>query len=86
VDTLRIRVQTWPGKVVPPLHELVPRPRVRTLYAGLPVALGFSVPALSIYLSTYEGTYRSQYDDRRALTREGSYEEVFGGEFVASTL
>lgn len=34
VDTLRIRVQTWPGAIVPPLKELIPHPRMRTLYAG----------------------------------------------------
>jgi len=80
VDTIRIRIQTA-GYPVPPIKELVPRPRIRSLYAGaialsssclvflcveltrslstgLPVAIGFSVPALSVYLSVYEGPSR----------------------------
>lgn len=59
---------------MPPIRELVPRPRIASLYAGrpdtsflgvhiadclvpagLPVAIGFSMPALSVYLATYEG-------------------------------
>lgn len=80
VDTMRIKVQTYPGSVVPPFRELFPKPRLRPLYAGtnlcsfsrvhqfmarssrfflcvtgLPVAIAFSIPALSIYLTTYEG-------------------------------
>ncbi|KAI5476901.1 mitochondrial carrier protein [Pseudohyphozyma bogoriensis] len=58
LDTYRIRIQTWPGKVVPGFRTLIPKPRLRTLYAGLPVAIGFSVPALSIYLTTYEASKR----------------------------
>ncbi|GAA6035738.1 hypothetical protein JCM8097_005676 [Rhodosporidiobolus ruineniae] len=57
LDTIRIRVQTA-GAVVPPLRELIPKPRLKTLYAGLPVAVGFAVPALSIYLTTYEASKR----------------------------
>ncbi|KAJ8294702.1 putative mitochondrial carrier C4G8.08 [Rhodotorula toruloides] len=57
LDTIRIRIQTA-GHPVPPLRELVPAPRVRGLYAGLPVAIGFSVPALSVYLATYEASKR----------------------------
>ncbi|GAA5847686.1 hypothetical protein JCM9279_004984 [Rhodotorula babjevae] len=57
LDTIRIRIQTA-GYPVPPIKELVPRPRIRSLYAGLPVAIGFSVPALSVYLSVYEASKR----------------------------
>ncbi|BGP47427.1 hypothetical protein JCM10450v2_003279 [Rhodotorula kratochvilovae] len=57
LDTLRIRIQTA-GYPVPPIRELVPKPRMRSLYAGLPVAIGFSVPALSVYLATYEASKR----------------------------
>ncbi|GAA5994500.1 uncharacterized protein JCM10292_002100 [Rhodotorula paludigena] len=57
LDTLRIRIQTA-RHPVPPLRELVPKPRLRSLYAGLPVAIGFSVPALSVYLATYEASKR----------------------------
>ncbi|GAA5933684.1 hypothetical protein JCM3775_003771 [Rhodotorula graminis] len=57
LDTIRIRIQTA-GYPVPPIKELVPRPRIRSLYAGLPVAVGFSVPALSVYLSVYEASKR----------------------------
>jgi len=53
VDTLRIRIQTA-GAVIPPLKQLVPAPRLQNLYAGLPVAIAFSVPALSVYMLTYE--------------------------------
>ncbi|SGY79714.1 BQ5605_C008g05208 [Microbotryum silenes-dioicae] len=58
LDTLRIRIQTAPGRTVPPLKELIPHPRVKTLYAGLPVAIAFSVPALSVYLMSYEASKR----------------------------
>ncbi|GAA5882268.1 hypothetical protein JCM16303_002312 [Sporobolomyces ruberrimus] len=57
LDTLRIRIQTA-GAVIPPLKQLVPAPRLQNLYAGLPVAIGFSVPALSVYMLTYETTKR----------------------------
>ncbi|GAA5864473.1 hypothetical protein JCM1840_000512 [Sporobolomyces johnsonii] len=57
LDTIRIRIQTA-GPVVPPLRQLVPKPRLQTLYAGLPVAIGFSVPALSVYMMTYESSKR----------------------------
>ncbi|GAA5838897.1 hypothetical protein JCM5353_001066 [Sporobolomyces roseus] len=57
LDTLRIRIQTA-GAVIPPLKQLVPAPRLQNLYAGLPVAIGFSVPALSVYMLTYESTKR----------------------------
>ncbi|GAA6007416.1 hypothetical protein JCM10207_006334 [Rhodosporidiobolus poonsookiae] len=57
LDTIRIRVQTA-GPVVPPLKELIPKPRLRHLYAGLPVAVSFSVPALGVYLTTYEASKR----------------------------
>ncbi|BGP15411.1 hypothetical protein JCM10213_005089 [Rhodosporidiobolus nylandii] len=57
LDTIRIRMQTA-GAVVPPLRELVPKPRLRHLYAGLPVAVGFAAPALSVYLTTYEASKR----------------------------
>lgn len=53
MDTLRIRIQTA-GAVIPPLKQLVPAPRLQNLYAGLPVAIAFSVPALSVYMLTYE--------------------------------
>ncbi|GAA5952536.1 hypothetical protein JCM8115_003629 [Rhodotorula mucilaginosa] len=57
LDTIRIRIQTA-GYPVPPIRELVPAPRLASLYAGLPVAIGFSVPALSVYLATYEASKR----------------------------
>ncbi|GAA5986863.1 hypothetical protein JCM10908_000929 [Rhodotorula pacifica] len=57
LDTIRIRIQTA-GHPVPPIRELVPAPRLASLYAGLPVAIGFSVPALSVYLATYEASKR----------------------------
>ncbi|GAA5963811.1 hypothetical protein JCM3765_004025 [Sporobolomyces pararoseus] len=57
LDTLRIRIQTA-GAVIPPLRQLVPAPRIQNLYAGLPVAIGFSVPALAVYMTTYEATKR----------------------------
>ncbi|GAA5927359.1 uncharacterized protein JCM15063_005873 [Sporobolomyces koalae] len=57
LDTVRIRIQTA-GAIIPPLKQLVPAPRLRNLYAGLPVAIGFSVPALSVYMLTYETTKR----------------------------
>ncbi|KAF7973963.1 hypothetical protein HWV62_13932 [Athelia sp. TMB] len=55
VDTLRLRIQTHPGATLPTLAELIPKPAVRGLYAGLPVAVVVGIPALSIYLSAYEG-------------------------------
>lgn len=59
VDTIRVRIQTYPSdKPLPTsLSRLVGAPIVPKLYAGLPVALGFSVPALAVYLTTYEGRY-----------------------------
>ncbi|GAA6063734.1 hypothetical protein JCM10212_000773 [Sporobolomyces blumeae] len=57
LDTIRIRIQTA-GAVIPPLRQLVPKPRLQNLYAGLPVAIGFSVPALSVYMLSYETTKR----------------------------
>lgn len=57
LDTLRIRWQTaTPGPDLRMTSLLRP---YSTLYRGLPVALAFSVPALSLYLSVYEGTKRS---------------------------
>ena len=58
VDTIRVRIQTHPsGTPVPlSLRTLVGHPILPRLYAGLPVALGFSVPALATYLTTYDGT------------------------------
>ncbi|KAM0746545.1 mitochondrial carrier [Meredithblackwellia eburnea MCA 4105] len=59
LDTIRIKIQTYPGVNVPPFRELFPKAgRWRTLYAGLPVAVGLSVPALSIYLTSYEASKR----------------------------
>ncbi|KAK4701035.1 hypothetical protein P7C70_g5202, partial [Phenoliferia sp. Uapishka_3] len=59
LDTMRIRVQTYPGAVVPPLRELIPKTNtIRALYAGLPVAIAFSMPALSVYLTSYEASKR----------------------------
>ncbi|KAM0789031.1 hypothetical protein ACM66B_003097 [Microbotryomycetes sp. NB124-2] len=58
IDTIRIRIQTYPGSTLPPLSQLVPKPRIRNLYAGLPVAIGFGVPALSAYLMSYEVSKR----------------------------
>ncbi|GAA5986042.1 hypothetical protein JCM11641_005536 [Rhodosporidiobolus odoratus] len=66
LDTIRIRVQTS-GPTVPPLNELVGKGGIRGLYAGLPVAIGFSVPALSLYLTTYEASKR--YFNERWLPR-----------------
>ncbi|KAG0150253.1 hypothetical protein CROQUDRAFT_73335 [Cronartium quercuum f. sp. fusiforme G11] len=53
MDTIRLRIQTHHGPTRPPLRQLIPS-SASELYAGLPVALFFSVPALSIYLSSYE--------------------------------
>jgi hypothetical protein len=57
VDTVRVRIQTYPpGKPLPTsLRSLIGAPALPKLYAGMPVALGFSVPALAVYLTTYEG-------------------------------
>ncbi|GAA96183.1 uncharacterized protein L969DRAFT_84047 [Mixia osmundae IAM 14324] len=55
LDTMRIRIQTAKGSTLPPLRELLPTPRIR-LYAGLPVALAVGVPALTAYLSVFEGS------------------------------
>jgi len=55
LDTLRLRIQTYPSAKLPPLAELIPKPAIRGLYAGLPVALTIGIPALSVYLSAYEG-------------------------------
>ncbi|GAA5906557.1 hypothetical protein JCM6882_004469 [Rhodosporidiobolus microsporus] len=57
LDTIRILVQTAPSPV-PPLRELVPKPRLKALYAGLPVALACNVPAMAVYLQTYESSKR----------------------------
>lgn len=40
VDTLRVRIQTYEGKSMPPLRQLIPKPWTG-LYAGLPIALAF---------------------------------------------
>ncbi|KAK4057798.1 hypothetical protein OIO90_001017 [Microbotryomycetes sp. JL221] len=70
IDTIRIRIQTYPGSTLPPLTQLVPKPRIRNLYAGLPVAIGFGVPALSAYLMSYEVSKR--YFGDKLLPREGN--------------
>lgn len=56
LDTVRVRIQTYPSEKPLPtsLRGLVGAPILPKLYAGLPVALGFSVPALAVYLTTYE--------------------------------
>ncbi|PVF93102.1 mitochondrial carrier [Serendipita vermifera] len=56
LDTIRVRIQTYPpGKSLPKsIGGLVGTPALPKLYAGLPVALGFSVPALAVYLTTYD--------------------------------
>lgn len=58
LDTIRVRIQTHPpGTPVPlSLRMLVGHPILPRLYAGLPVALGFSIPALATYLTTYDAT------------------------------
>ncbi|ORY78880.1 mitochondrial carrier domain-containing protein [Leucosporidium creatinivorum] len=68
LDTIRIRIQTHPGALVPPLKQLIPKPRLQNLYAGLPVAIGFSVPALSVYLTSYEASKR--YFGERFLPKD----------------
>lgn len=55
MDTIRLRIQTHPSAKLPPLRDLIPKPALRGLYAGLPVALTIGVPAVSVYLSAYEG-------------------------------
>lgn len=40
VDTLRVRIQTYEGKSMPPVRQLIPKPWTG-LYAGLPIALAF---------------------------------------------
>ncbi|GAA5829818.1 hypothetical protein JCM11251_007893 [Rhodosporidiobolus azoricus] len=57
LDTIRILVQTAPSPV-PPIKELIPKPRLKSLYAGLPVALTFNIPAMACYLTTYEASKR----------------------------
>lgn len=59
VDTIRVRIQTWPSSKPLPrsLDGLIGKPIMPRLYAGLPVALGFSVPALAVYLTTYDGKH-----------------------------
>lgn len=53
VDTLRIRIQTHPASLPPPkLAKLLSNPLA--LYRGLPVSLTLGVPALSVYLLSYE--------------------------------
>lgn len=56
VDTIRVRIQTYPSNKTLPkkLGGLVGKPLLPNLYAGLPVALGFSIPALALYLTTYD--------------------------------
>ncbi|RKP34907.1 mitochondrial carrier domain-containing protein, partial [Dimargaris cristalligena] len=58
LDTIKTRIQADQGQVQPNWrtvvrHTLTTEP-VRSLYRGLPVALGFSIPALTTYLTTYE--------------------------------
>lgn len=55
MDTIRLRIQIHPSPKLPPLRELIPKPVFRGLYVGLPVSLIIGVPAVSVYLSTYEG-------------------------------
>ena len=57
VDTIRVRVQTWPSSSPVPrsLNLLVGKPILPKLYAGLPVTIGFSAPALAVYYTTYDG-------------------------------
>lgn len=59
LDTMRLRIQTYPSAKLPPLAELIPKPAIRSLYAGLPVAMTIGIPALSVYLATYEGIWPS---------------------------
>ncbi|KAK9896895.1 mitochondrial carrier [Cystobasidium minutum MCA 4210] len=53
LDTLRVRIQTYEGKSMPPLRQLIPKPWTG-LYAGLPIALAFNVPGSCFYLTAYE--------------------------------
>lgn len=59
VDTVRVRVQTWPSssRVPRSLNLLVGKPILPKLYAGLPVTIGFSAPALAVYYTAYDGMY-----------------------------
>ena len=54
---MRVRVQTWPSSSPVPrsLNLLVGKPLLPKLYAGLPVTIGFSAPALAVYYTTYDG-------------------------------
>ncbi|KAG8775162.1 hypothetical protein FRC19_001930 [Serendipita sp. 401] len=56
LDTIRVRIQTYPSDKPLPrsLGGLLNGAPVSRLYAGLPIALGFSVPALAVYLTTYD--------------------------------
>ncbi|KAG8831215.1 hypothetical protein FRC17_003464 [Serendipita sp. 399] len=56
VDTIRVRIQTYPSDRPIPrsLNGLVGSSPLSKLYAGLPIALGFSIPALAVYLTTYD--------------------------------
>ena len=50
VDTIRVRVQTRPSS-----SPCVGKPLLPMLYAGLPVTIGFSAPALALYYTVYDG-------------------------------
>nr|CRX78999.1 hypothetical protein ls5930a1_00070 [Leucosporidium scottii] len=54
LDTIRIRIQTYPGALVPPLKQLIPKPRLQNLYA--------------VYLTSYEASKR--YFGERFLPRD----------------
>ncbi|KAJ1979699.1 hypothetical protein H4R33_005654 [Dimargaris cristalligena] len=74
LDTIKTRIQADQGQVQPNWrtvvrHTLTTEP-VRSLYRGLPVALGFSIPALTTYLTTYEAVKEGlhQWSQRQLAT------------------
>ncbi|KAI9097175.1 mitochondrial carrier domain-containing protein [Phlyctochytrium arcticum] len=54
LDTIKTRIQYNSATTNSPWQSLFRTESVRALYRGLPVALLFSVPALSVYLGTYD--------------------------------
>jgi Mitochondrial carrier protein len=83
VDTIKTRLQV----ANEPIHfralpetyaKIIRTSSLASLYRGLPVALVFSVPALSIYLSCYD--FSSLYLDRNtSISRDNSSNHLLSG-------
>lgn len=73
MDTIKIRLQTSTGgNTIFFLKNVIFPPGQKKwsgLYRGLPVALCFSVPALTVYLTTYE-TVKNKLDRDHAIQRD----------------